>query len=86
MALTKTTHRKRESNKPKKEQKCPMCPFRTADSEVMRDHLVQCGLRKMEKALKCNECEYVTDKSGNLSRHQIRRHSMTQAVTQENGA
>lgn len=60
---------------PRKDPKCPMCPFRTPDTEAMKAHLVLCGMNKMEKALKCDHCDYRTEKSGNLKRH-MKRHNM----------
>ena len=84
MVNTKITKRKRsptEPTEPNQVPKCPMCPYRSADTEAMRAHLVQCGLRKMEKALKCDHCDYVTDKSGNLYRHK-KRHNVTQEKQQ----
>ena len=75
MANTKKTKRK--------DPKCPMCPFRTSDPEAMRAHLVVCGLQKMERRLKCDECNYETEKSSNLTRHKDRLHSKVQKVKQQ---
>ena len=75
MANTKKTKRK--------DPKCPMCPFRTSDPEAMRAHLVVCGLQKMERRLKCDECKYETEKSSNLTRHKDRLHSKVQKVKQQ---
>lgn len=71
MAKTKVT--------PRKEPKCPMCPFRSSVTEAMRAHIVLCGMRKMEMALKCDQCDYVTNKSGNLQRHK-KRHSVSKEL------
>ncbi len=65
---------------PRKDPKCPMCPFRTSDPEAMRAHLVVCGLQRMERRLTCDECAYTTEKSSNLTRHNDRRHSAVQKV------
>ncbi|MEW8545664.1 MAG: C2H2-type zinc finger protein [Candidatus Thiodiazotropha sp.] len=75
MANTKKTKRK--------DPKCPMCPFKTSDPEAMRAHLVVCGLRKMEKRFKCDECSYETDKSSNLMRHKDRLHSRVQKMKEQ---
>ena len=53
---------------PRKDPKCPMCPYRTSDPEAMRAHLVVCGMEKMERKFKCGDCDYETDKSSNLQR------------------
>lgn len=57
---------------PRKDPKCPMCPFRSADKEAMRAHLVVCGMNKMERTYKCASYDYATDKNSNLQRHKKR--------------
>ncbi|KAK3103800.1 hypothetical protein FSP39_021992 [Pinctada imbricata] len=72
---------------PRKERKCPMCPFKTIDMENMKEHLAICGLKQMEKRFLCSkpDCNYATNKSSNLSRH-LKRHSDSDAtVPQSDG-
>ena len=63
MPLIKTT--------PRKEQKCPMCKFRSFDLEVMKKHITDCGLRQLERRYICDreDCDFATNKLGNLTRH-----------------
>ena len=68
---------------PRKDPKCPMCPYRTSDPEAMRAHLVTCGLDKMEKRLSCEDCSYVTEKQSNLTRHKKAHHSIGQIMKEQ---
>ncbi|XP_060064085.1 uncharacterized protein LOC132564506 [Ylistrum balloti] len=73
MVKTKTTHRK--------EQKCPMCAFTSVDIERMKEHILMCGLKEMEKkSFVCEECPFATTSASNLLRHTKRRHSVEQTA------
>ncbi|XP_060083349.1 uncharacterized protein LOC132562613 [Ylistrum balloti] len=68
MVKTKTT--------PRKEQRCPMCTFTCVDIERMKEQIVRCGLKEMEKkSFVCEECSFATTSASNLLRHTRRRHS-----------
>ncbi|XP_069138835.1 uncharacterized protein [Argopecten irradians] len=72
MVKTKTT--------PRKEQRCPMCTFTCTDMDFMKTHIVQCGMREMEKkSFICDICQFATTSTSNLLRHAKRRHSTEQA-------
>ncbi|XP_033763094.1 zinc finger protein ZFPM2-like isoform X3 [Pecten maximus] len=52
---------------------CPMCKFRTAGTEELREHLVMCGLKHSEKnAFACTHCNFTTTKQVYLTRHEKR--------------
>ena len=68
---------------PRKDPKCPMCPYRRSDPEAMRAHLVTCGLDKMEKRLSCEDCSYVTEKQSNLTRNKKAHHSIGQIMKEQ---
>ena len=65
---------------PRKELKCPMCPYTTLDLGLMKEHLAECGIEKLEKRYSCSKdgCNYTTNRLANLNRHQ-RRHEETKS-------
>ncbi|XP_069107411.1 uncharacterized protein [Argopecten irradians] len=75
MAKTKTTPVK----------KCPMCTFRTANIDDMKEHILKCGIETMEKkTLSCPKCSYKTFRPTNMTRHQ-KRHDATGDVPKAAG-
>ncbi|XP_069110295.1 uncharacterized protein [Argopecten irradians] len=75
MAKTKTTPVK----------KCPMCTFRTANIDDMKEHILKCGIETMEKkTLSCPKCSYKTFRPTNMTRHQ-KRHDATVDVPKAAG-
>ncbi|KAK3082825.1 hypothetical protein FSP39_006450 [Pinctada imbricata] len=76
MPLIKTT--------PRKEMKCPMCPFKAFDLEQMKEHIAACGMKNLEKLYSCSEvnCTYNTNKLSNLTRHK-KKHMKSQSKTQQ---
>lgn len=50
--------------------KCPMCPYRTETPDIMKTHLVSCGLQMIDrKPIKCTLCPFKTTKMVYLRRH-----------------
>ncbi|XP_069109266.1 uncharacterized protein [Argopecten irradians] len=52
---------------------CPMCKFRTAGTDELKEHLVLCGLKNAEKnPFSCSHCNFTTSKQIYLTRHEKR--------------
>ncbi|XP_021343510.1 uncharacterized protein LOC110454062 [Mizuhopecten yessoensis] len=74
MVKTKSTPRKQ----------CPMCSFRADDLDVMRNHILECGLETMEKkTLACPDCSYKTFRAANMTRHRKRHTDSTGNVCKD---
>ncbi|XP_061196004.1 uncharacterized protein LOC133204279 [Saccostrea echinata] len=76
MPLTKLT--------PRKESKCPMCRFKTYDMAEMTRHITECGLKHIERKFSCDreDCNFTTNKMGNLTRHKKRQEGQNDDVRQ----
>lgn len=52
----------------RKEPRCPMCTFRTADDNIMKAHIVECGLQQIEQRIPCSICSFTTCNTINMLR------------------
>lgn len=59
----------------RKEQKCPMCSFRSNNPAVMSTHLVKCGHEQMSRKFNCSKCDYTALTRSNLNRHYKKCHA-----------
>ncbi|CAC5405570.1 unnamed protein product [Mytilus coruscus] len=46
-------------------QKCPWCPFKTLDTNELKEHLIKCGMDAISKRYTCT----VSNKVSNVKRH-----------------
>ncbi|XP_052079912.1 uncharacterized protein LOC127718022 [Mytilus californianus] len=52
-------------------QKCTWCPYKTLDTDDLKEQLVECGMRAIHKRYTCTEvgCSYISNKVSNVKRH-----------------
>nr|XP_034304729.1 uncharacterized protein LOC117682052 [Crassostrea gigas] len=68
---------------PRKERKCPMCKFKSFDMDEITKNITECGLKQLNKRYRCDrqDCEFATNKMGNLTRHKKRHAELDQQVS-----
>lgn len=68
---------------PRKERKCPMCKFKSFDMDEITKHITECGLKQLNKRYSCDrqDCEFATNKMGNLTRHKKRHAELDQQIS-----
>lgn len=52
-----------------------MCNARLMDEIEWERHVVECGRKRRQKKFECAECDYATNKKGDMEKHCLTRHS-----------
>lgn len=60
-----------------------MCKFKSFDMDEITKHITECGLKQLNKRYSCDrqDCEFATNKMGNLTRHKKRHAELDQQVS-----